>query len=182
MSAYDRIARLYDPWSASVVEDVEFYVAEATRSGGPVLELGVGTGRIAVPIALAGIRVVGVDSSDGMLEVARERAALAGVEGLPIMVLYGENDDAWPPAAQERMARRLSAHRVCIPGAGHSPAVEAPETTASTLTAFWRTAEEEDRRRAGQAMNDGHPGRAAAPPTPAAGQPRRPSADRAGRR
>jgi SAM-dependent methyltransferase len=79
VSAYDRIARLYDPWSASVVEDVDFYVAEALRSGGPVLELGVGTGRIAVPIAQAGIRVVGVDSSEGMLAVARERAAAAGV-------------------------------------------------------------------------------------------------------
>ena len=80
MSAYDKISRLYDPWSRSVVEDVAFYVEEAVRSGGPVLELGVGTGRIAVPIAVAGIAVVGVDTSAGMLEVARERAALAGVE------------------------------------------------------------------------------------------------------
>jgi SAM-dependent methyltransferase len=80
VSAYDRIARLYDPWSVSVVEDVEFYVAEAVRSGGPVLELGVGTGRIAVPTARAGVRVVGVDSSEGMLAVAREQAELAGVE------------------------------------------------------------------------------------------------------
>jgi SAM-dependent methyltransferase len=79
VSSYDKIARVYDPWSASVVEDVPFYVDEAVRSGGPVLELGVGTGRIAVPIAAAGIEVVGVDLSDGMLEVARERAALAGV-------------------------------------------------------------------------------------------------------
>lgn len=80
MSAYDAIARVYDPWSASVTEDVPFYLAEAKRSGGPVLELGVGTGRIAVPIAAAGIEVVGVDLSAGMLEVARERAELAGVE------------------------------------------------------------------------------------------------------
>lgn len=80
MSAYDAIARLYDPWSRSVVEDVSFYVEEAVRSGGPVLELGVGTGRIAVPTAAAGIEVVGVDRSEGMLEVARERAELAGVE------------------------------------------------------------------------------------------------------
>ena len=79
MSAYDKIARLYDPWSRSVVEDVAFYVDEAVRSGGPVLELGVGTGRIAVPIAAGGIEVVGVDLSAGMLDVARERAALAGV-------------------------------------------------------------------------------------------------------
>lgn len=82
MSAYDRIARLYDPWSQSVVEDVSFYVEEALESGGPVVELGVGTGRIAVPTALAGIRVIGVDSSAGMLDVARERADAAGVAKL----------------------------------------------------------------------------------------------------
>ncbi len=76
---YDEIARLYDPWSRSVVEDVSFYVDEAVRSGGPVLELGVGTGRIAIPIAAVGIQVVGVDLSEGMLAVARERADLAAV-------------------------------------------------------------------------------------------------------
>ncbi len=80
MSAYDKIARLYDSWSRSVVEDVSFYVGEAVHSGGPVLELGVGTGRIAIPIAAAGVSVVGVDLSAGMLEVAREAATLAGVE------------------------------------------------------------------------------------------------------
>jgi SAM-dependent methyltransferase len=78
MSGYDQIARLYDPWSRSVVEDVPFYLEEARRSGGPVLELGVGTGRIAVPVAAAGIDVVGVDLSAGMLAVAREQAELAG--------------------------------------------------------------------------------------------------------
>lgn len=80
MSSYDAIAELYDPWSASVVEDVAFYLEEARRSGGPVVELGVGTGRIAVPIAADGIRVIGVDSSRGMLEVCARRAALAGVD------------------------------------------------------------------------------------------------------
>ena len=78
MSAYDKIARLYDPWSRSVVEDVPFYLDEARRSGGPVLELAVGTGRIAIPIAASGIPVVGVDLSEGMLQVARERAAGGG--------------------------------------------------------------------------------------------------------
>ena len=48
--------------------------------GGPVVELGVGTGRIAIPTAAAGIHVIGVDSSAGMLEVCAERARLAGVE------------------------------------------------------------------------------------------------------
>jgi SAM-dependent methyltransferase len=86
-SAYDRIARLYDPWSRSVVEDVGFYVAEARKaagraglpSGTPVVELGVGTGRIAVPVAEAGIDLIGVDSSRGMLAVCRSRAEAAGV-------------------------------------------------------------------------------------------------------
>ena len=78
-SPYDAIARLYDPWSASVTEDVPFYLEEARRAApGPVVELGVGTGRIAVPIAAEGIRVIGVDASPGMLEVCRERAALVG--------------------------------------------------------------------------------------------------------
>ena len=82
VSKYDSIARLYDPWSVSVTEDVEFYVEEAKQAGSPVVELGVGTGRIAVPTAAAGIRVIGVDSSPGMLEVCREHAELAGVGGL----------------------------------------------------------------------------------------------------
>jgi SAM-dependent methyltransferase len=78
VSAYDSIARLYDPWSASVQEDVPFYLEQARAAGGPVVELGVGTGRIAIPLAAAGIEVIGVDSSRGMLEVCAERAALAG--------------------------------------------------------------------------------------------------------
>src|SRR5947208_15703583 len=78
-SPYDAIAERYDAWSASVVEDVAFYLEEARRSGGPVLELGVGTGRIAVPIAADGIRVIGIDSSRRMLDVCARRAALAGV-------------------------------------------------------------------------------------------------------
>src|SRR5207253_10045883 len=78
-SPYDAIARLYDPWSRSVIEDVGFYVEEAVASGGPVVELGVGTGRIAIPTAAAGVDVIGVDSSQGMLDVCAEQARRAGV-------------------------------------------------------------------------------------------------------
>jgi pimeloyl-ACP methyl ester carboxylesterase len=92
-------------------------------------------------------------------------AELANLSHPAVLVLYGENDDAWRPAVQEQMARRLGAHRVCIPGAGHSPAVEAPETTASTLTAFWRTAEDSGRRRAAEPRpGSDQSGRAAAAP------------------
>jgi len=79
MSLYDQIAQIYDPWSRSVVEDIDLYVEEAVESGGPVVELAVGTGRIAVPIAEAGVPVIGVDQSAGMLAVAREFAEERGV-------------------------------------------------------------------------------------------------------
>jgi SAM-dependent methyltransferase len=130
VSAYDRIARLYDPWSASVVEDVGFYVDEAKRSGGPVVELGVGTGRIAIPIAVGGIDVIGIDASQGMLEVARERAELAGVS---LDLRYGDLRD--PPVEgtfplvicpfrsllhmqsdQDRRAALRAVHRLLEPG------------------------------------------------------------------
>lgn len=67
--------------------------------------------------------------------------ALASLGVAPLLVVYGEDDDAWDPAIQEDMALLLGAERVCIPGAAHSPAVEAPETTASTLTRFWNATE-----------------------------------------
>jgi SAM-dependent methyltransferase len=99
MTLYDRIARIYDPWSRSVTEDVGFYVELAVASGGPVVELAVGTGRIAVPIAQAGVDVIGVDSSQEMLAVARTRAEAAGVaERLDLRI-----GDLREPAVPERV-------------------------------------------------------------------------------
>lgn len=57
------------------------------------------------------------------------------------LVLYGEHDDGWPPRTQSEMARRLNAECVVVPGAAHSPAVDAPETTAAALIRFWNAAE-----------------------------------------
>jgi pimeloyl-ACP methyl ester carboxylesterase len=78
-----------------------------------------------------------------LLDCPDRTAELADVveRGLPAAVVYGENDDAWPPAEQDRMARELGAERTCIPGAAHSPAIEAPVTTAAALTQFWNAAE-----------------------------------------
>ncbi len=98
-SPYDPIARLYDPWSASVTEDVEFYVQEAVASGGPVVELACGTGRITVPVAKAGVRVIGVDGSAAMLEVAQERAEAHGVAELVDLRL----GDLREPPVEERV-------------------------------------------------------------------------------
>jgi SAM-dependent methyltransferase len=74
-SAYDRLGARYDAWCRSVTEDIPFYVDLAVAAAGPVLEIGVGSGRVAVPAALAGLPVVGVDASATMLELARARAA-----------------------------------------------------------------------------------------------------------
>lgn len=70
-------------------------------------------------------------------------AELAGV-GLPILVAHGVADDAWPPAVQADMARRLGARHEVIPGSIHSPAIENPRHTLEVLLDFWRgvTAEE----------------------------------------
>ena len=76
-----------------------------------------------------------------MLAAPDRTAELARLDQLPMLVIYGEDDNTWSPVAQENMARRLGARRLCIPAAVHSPAVEAPTTTASALTQFWDAAE-----------------------------------------
>jgi ubiquinone/menaquinone biosynthesis C-methylase UbiE len=81
VSAYDAFAPVYDDWSAHMTEDVDFYVSLAAEAEGPVVELAVGNGRVAVPIAArTGRRVIGIDTSQAMLEAARARAEAAGVE------------------------------------------------------------------------------------------------------
>jgi len=132
VSVYDAIAELYDPWSRSVTEDVGFYVAEARKAGPRVVELGVGTGRIAVPVASAGVPVIGIDSSAGMLEVCRRRAEAAGVARL-VDLRQGDLRD--PPVTervrlvtspfrallhaetdQDRRAALAAAFRLLVPG------------------------------------------------------------------
>jgi SAM-dependent methyltransferase len=81
MSSYDAFAPVYAQWSSEMTEDVPFYVELAREADGPVVELAVGTGRVAIPVATAiDRRVVGVDSSPAMLERARGAAEEAGVE------------------------------------------------------------------------------------------------------
>lgn len=72
---YATIADVYDLWSSDMTADVPFYVGEAVAAGGPVLEVGVGTGRIALAIAAMGVDVVGIDVSQTMLDRARRRVA-----------------------------------------------------------------------------------------------------------
>jgi SAM-dependent methyltransferase len=78
VSGYDAFAPFYDVWSADMTDDVDFYVSLAAEADGPIVELAVGTGRVAIPVAeRTGKRVLGIDSSPAMLAVARERAAAA---------------------------------------------------------------------------------------------------------
>ncbi len=81
MSWGEGFARRYEEWSAHMTADVAFYVGLALRADGPIVELAVGDGRVAVPVARAtGRTVIGVDTSPAMLERAAIRAAEAGVE------------------------------------------------------------------------------------------------------
>ena len=81
-SPYDAIARLYDPWSLSVTEDIEFYVEEALASGGPIVELGCRHRADRRPGRRGRGRGDRRRRSHRMLDVARERAGAAGVEEL----------------------------------------------------------------------------------------------------
>ena len=74
------VAQFYDLDLEGYDEDVQFYLELALARGRSVLELGCGTGRVAVALARAGLDVVGVDVSAAMLSVARERTHDAGAE------------------------------------------------------------------------------------------------------
>ena len=81
MSWDEGFADRYDEWSAEMTEDVPFYVELARETDGPLVELAVGSGRVAIPVAEAtGRAVLGIDTSPAMLAQARARAAAAGVE------------------------------------------------------------------------------------------------------
>jgi ubiquinone/menaquinone biosynthesis C-methylase UbiE len=81
VSAYDAFAPVYDDWSADMTEDVQFYVGLARETEGPLVELAVGNGRVAIPVALdTGRHVLGIDASQAMLDQARAKADAAGVD------------------------------------------------------------------------------------------------------
>jgi pimeloyl-ACP methyl ester carboxylesterase len=71
------------------------------------------------------------------LRAEPDRVAELRATGLPLLVVTGEHDDAWPPGVQAAMARRLAAPHVLVPRAAHSPAVENTAATAAALIAFW---------------------------------------------
>ena len=89
MSEYDAWAPDYDAWSAHMTEDVAYYVQLAREADGPIVELMVGSGRVAIEVVReTGKPVLGIDSSPAMLAIARERAA-----GLPLELRLGDIRD-----------------------------------------------------------------------------------------
>src|SRR5215470_11083328 len=76
----EAFADRYAEWSAGRTADIPFYAGLARAADGPLVELAVGTGRVAIPVALAtGRPVIGIDTSPAMLRQARAHAAEAGV-------------------------------------------------------------------------------------------------------
>lgn len=70
--------------------DVEWYVQKAVASGGPVLELGAGSGRVTLPIAQKGISITGLEFNDSMLARLRERAGTLGDAGGRVTAVKGD--------------------------------------------------------------------------------------------
>jgi SAM-dependent methyltransferase len=86
MSEYDSWASVYDVWGGTRPDDVAHYVRLAHEANEPVVELAVGTGRVATAVAReTGKRVIGIDVSPAMLAIARTRAA-----GLPLDLREGD--------------------------------------------------------------------------------------------
>lgn len=66
-----------------------------------------------------------------------DRVAELAATGVPVLVLFGVDDDAWSPQVQREMADRLGATVSVVPAARHSPAVENPTATLTALCEFW---------------------------------------------
>jgi SAM-dependent methyltransferase len=90
---YDDWADLYDKVYAYLDYDIGFYVQQAEAAGGPILELGCGTGRVALALADAGFEVTGVDISPRMIAQAQAKAANLGLMSKTTFVV-GDMADA----------------------------------------------------------------------------------------
>lgn len=102
----DRFAPVYDDWYDGITDadQCAALIAElADLGGGPVLELGVGTGRLALPLAALGVHVVGVDSSAAMLDLLAAKAGGSSVEAVL-------GDMAQPPLGDRTFAVVLIAY------------------------------------------------------------------------
>jgi pimeloyl-ACP methyl ester carboxylesterase len=117
---------------AAVYEVMERLAAGDSRAAVAPPELAAFLRRRFLASSPVGLRAMG----DALLGEPDRVSALRRT-GVPTLVCHGAGDDAWPPAVQEEMARRLNARYAVIPGAAHSPAAENPGLTARLLLDFW---------------------------------------------
>lgn len=90
VESYEIIARFYDPENADLTDDLALYSELASEIGGPVLDMGCGTGRVMFHLAQEGYRTVGVDLSEAMLRRGRRKLdALANLKPL-VTFVYGD--------------------------------------------------------------------------------------------
>ena len=89
----ERIADVYDEWTAGMDPAATVEVLASLAGSGPVLELGIGTGRVAIPLATRGLEVHGVDASPAMVEQMRAKPG-----GGDIGVTFGHLADVPAPA------------------------------------------------------------------------------------
>lgn len=89
-----------------------------------------------------GTHPVGLTVAAGQLLAPEDRAAALADAGppVPVLVLYGTGEDVWSPTGLAALADRIGAESQVVDGAGHSPAVDDPDTTAAALIAFWQRA------------------------------------------
>jgi hypothetical protein len=114
----EQFASRYDEWSAGMAEDVPFYVGLAAEIDGPLVELAIGNGRVAIPLALAtGRTVIGIDSSPAM--IAQAHTAAAGL--CARQPSAGTRGASWGPSEPPQ----------CDPGQWAAPAGYSPRAPAN---------------------------------------------------
>jgi ubiquinone/menaquinone biosynthesis C-methylase UbiE len=132
MSSYDLFAQFYDMEHKDFCRDIELYRNYAVRCGGPVLELGCGSGRVSLALAKAGFNVMGVDNSATMLALARARITDAGLgeriqlqqadvralkfEARFALVLFPLNGFLHLTTVEDQLSALAGAHRALLPG------------------------------------------------------------------
>lgn len=93
MAEYDLWAPWYDLLHRGLPGEAEFYVGQAVRGGGPLLDIGCGTGRIAIPAAMSGLEVVGLDISAAMLDSCEDKLEAVGELSGSVELVLGDMCD-----------------------------------------------------------------------------------------
>jgi SAM-dependent methyltransferase len=97
VNEFDPIARFYDVFYGERDDDVPMYRDFALAADGPILEIGCGTGRVLIPLALEGYHVTGLELSEAMLATARAKANRAGIDD-QVSLIQGDMRDFEIPA------------------------------------------------------------------------------------